>query len=183
MNQALLFTVGGVAALFAARWLRARLLLSSAKHPSLRGHARLARRVARWVPFYEYDEAGWVGCDGAPPEVQQQRRQAFDRLASYFQTRAPRTLAAGAGLGAAVADVDFVDHYRVPFQFRNLAHGKLPLGHVVAATKDRRLQDLDGNWSLDLTGGYGVNLFGYELYKRCIARGERNHFRRRQHCR
>ncbi len=31
-----------------------RIELSMAKHPSLAGHARLARRIASVVPFYEY---------------------------------------------------------------------------------------------------------------------------------
>ena len=37
--------------------LRLRLQLSRAKHRSLTGHARMARRFARLVPFYEYDES------------------------------------------------------------------------------------------------------------------------------
>ena len=31
--------------------------------------------------------------------------------------------------------------------------------------------DLDGNAFYDLTGSYGVNLFGYDFYKDCIERG------------
>ena len=31
--------------------------------------------------------------------------------------------------------------------------------------------DLDGNRFYDLTGSYGVNLFGYDFYKECIERG------------
>ena len=31
--------------------------------------------------------------------------------------------------------------------------------------------DIDGNWSYDLTGSYGVNIFGYDFYKRCIEKG------------
>ncbi|MGP0084886.1 MAG: aminotransferase class III-fold pyridoxal phosphate-dependent enzyme, partial [Steroidobacteraceae bacterium] len=33
------------------------------------------------------------------------------------------------------------------------------------------LPDLDGNRLYDLTGSYGVNVFGYDFYKECIARG------------
>ena len=33
------------------------------------------------------------------------------------------------------------------------------------------LTDLDGNRFYDLTGSYGVNVFGYDFYKECIARG------------
>ena len=31
--------------------------------------------------------------------------------------------------------------------------------------------DLDGNVFYDLTGSYGVNVFGYDFYKACIAEG------------
>ena len=33
-----------------------RLQLSRAKHPSLAGHPRWARRIAGLIPFYEFDE-------------------------------------------------------------------------------------------------------------------------------
>ena len=33
------------------------------------------------------------------------------------------------------------------------------------------MTDLDGNRFYDLTGSYGVNVFGYDFYKECIARG------------
>ena len=38
-----------------------RLELSRAKHRSLAGHARMARRLAGFVPFYEYDEDRFFG--------------------------------------------------------------------------------------------------------------------------
>ena len=40
--------------------------LSKAKHQSLTGHARMARRVASLLPFYEYDEARFFRSDDAP---------------------------------------------------------------------------------------------------------------------
>jgi glutamate-1-semialdehyde 2,1-aminomutase len=42
---------------------------------------------------------------------------------------------------------------------------------VVTATDGNRVEDLDGNSAWDLTGSYGVNLFGYDFYKDCIDRG------------
>ena len=35
------------------------------------------------------------------------------------------------------------------------------------------MTDLDGNEAYDLTGSYGVNVFGYDFYKQCIDRGVR----------
>jgi glutamate-1-semialdehyde 2,1-aminomutase len=39
------------------------------------------------------------------------------------------------------------------------------------ARRARGGRDLDGNWSYDLGGSYGVNLFGVDFYKACIERG------------
>src|SRR5882757_7754754 len=67
--------------------LRTRLLLSRAKHPSLRGHSRIARWVAKRVPFYEYDEATFFESDAAPPEIAEQRRIGLLRLSALFRQR------------------------------------------------------------------------------------------------
>lgn len=168
--SAMLWTLGaGLLALVGGPRAVRRLELSAAKHPSLRGHARWAQRCARVLPYYEFGTDEFFGCDGAPADVQRQRERAFYALAAEFARRAPRTLAASAALEAGVSDVQFVGQYRVPFPFRRLVHQHLRLGCVAAATKERRIADLDGNWSLDLTGSYGVNLFGHEFYKECIA--------------
>ena len=66
----LALSAAGAAALAAALpKLTSRLQLSRAKHRSLSGHARMARRIAALVPFYEYDEARFFRCDHAPEDV------------------------------------------------------------------------------------------------------------------
>ena len=75
----------GVAAL--AHRLQLRLELSAAKHPSLAGHSRLARRMAALVPHYEYDESEFFGADDAPAAVAEQRRAGFMRLAAFYSER------------------------------------------------------------------------------------------------
>lgn len=148
-----------------------RFRLSRAKHPSLRGHAKIARRLAKLVPFYEYGEDEFFSCDGAPEEVVARRRDAFARLGERLRSRAPRTLHASKRLEKGVSDVHFVSHYRVPFQFRNRVRDELPTGVLAEATEGHRIRDLDGNWGLDVSGSYGTNLFGTAFYKRCIALG------------
>jgi glutamate-1-semialdehyde 2,1-aminomutase len=58
-------SLGVLAALAPA--LHQRLQLSRAKHRSLAGHSRMAKRLARWLPGYSFDEAEFFGCDGALP--------------------------------------------------------------------------------------------------------------------
>ena len=148
-----------------------RLQLSKAKHRSLRGHARIARFVAKLVPFYEYGADDFFKADGAPPEVAARRSAAFERLGAQLRARSPRTLARSAELSEGVSDVAFVNAYRVPFQFRSRVRAELPLGSLLEESAGARVRDLDGNWSYDLSGSYGVNVFGYDFYKECIERG------------
>jgi len=170
MIDALLYTLAAIVAIWLLRRVFVRLRLSRAKHPSLRGHARMARRLAKLVPFYEYGDDEFFGCDGAPDDVVAKRRAAFARIGAQLREASPRTLAASERLEDGISDVRFVNHYRVPFQFRSRVRDELPLGCVVDATDNHRVRDLDGNWSVDVTGAYGVNLFGYDLYRRCIDR-------------
>ncbi|HEY9095595.1 MAG TPA: glutamate-1-semialdehyde 2,1-aminomutase, partial [Hydrogenophaga sp.] len=70
-----------------------RLQLSLAKHRSLSGHSRMAKRVASLVPGYAYEEARFFNCDGAPDEVVQRRRQGFGRLANELNPRHSASIA------------------------------------------------------------------------------------------
>ncbi|MEM9300768.1 MAG: aminotransferase class III-fold pyridoxal phosphate-dependent enzyme [Pseudomonadota bacterium] len=148
-----------------------RLQLSRAKHPSLRGHARMAQRIARLVPFHGYDEREFFESDGAPANVAEQRRSAFYALAERLRLRSPRTLEKASEIAVGVSDGQFTSRYRVPFQYRELVRRTLKTPAVVEASAGVRVRDLDGNWYDDLTGAYGVNLFGYDFYKACMARG------------
>jgi glutamate-1-semialdehyde 2,1-aminomutase len=148
-----------------------RLMLSRAKYRSLAGHARISRRIAALVPFYDYEEAEFFRCDDAPEAVAQQRRAGFLQLAARFQQRFARTVQCTAEIQPEVADLQFTARYRVPFQFSRLVRSHLGAGSFVAASAGRMVTDLDGNRSYDLTGSYGVNVFGYDFYKQCIERG------------
>ena len=78
-----IFGFGLVVLLGRRVWLR--LQLSRAKHRSLAGHARWSRRLARLVPFYEYDEEQFFRADDAPEHIGEQRRAAFARLAASIE--------------------------------------------------------------------------------------------------
>src|SRR5258708_8521265 len=72
--------------------LRRRLELSKAKHRTLTGHARMARRVAALVPFYGYDEDRFFFSDDAPEEIVSQRRARLQPPAAPFHTRLSPTI-------------------------------------------------------------------------------------------
>src|SRR5271170_5293446 len=156
--------------------LKARLELSKAKHRSLAGHARIARLVASLVPFYQYDEAQFFKADAAPDVVVALRRGDFARLADLYRRRYAGTLQLTAEATELISDLQFTEAYRVPFQFSRHVRRHLPVGAFLQSASGVTVTDLDGNSFYDLTGSYGVNLFGYDFYKECIDRGiERAH--------
>jgi glutamate-1-semialdehyde 2,1-aminomutase len=148
-----------------------RLELSQAKHRSLAGHARMARRLAAFVPFYDYDEDRFFSSDGAPAEMVARRRAGFARLSAYYQTQFPETIRHSAEAAEAISDLQFTGAYRVPFQYRRMVRAHLPLGAFLQSSDGVTITDLDGNRFYDLAGSYGVNVFGYDFYKGAIARG------------
>jgi glutamate-1-semialdehyde 2,1-aminomutase len=155
---------------------RRRLALSRAKHRSMAGHARMSRRLSRLIPFYDYDEATFFRADGAPDAIAAQRREGFFRLAAVYAQRFAASARATAEVQPQIADLQFTSRYRVPFQFSRLVRQNFSAGSFLKSSAGTVLTDLDGNQFYDLTGSYGVNVFGYDFYKECIARGsERVH--------
>ena len=166
------YASGGVVAVgaFLAKG-KPRLALSRAKHRSLAGHARMSRRVAALMPFYEYDEKQFFSCDGAPDDVVTRRRAGFETLSALYRERFAKTAAATKAMAAGVSDLQFISAYRVPFQFSRRVRENLSGGSFMQSSAGVTLTDLDGNVFYDLTGSYGVNLFGQDFYKDCIDRG------------
>jgi glutamate-1-semialdehyde 2,1-aminomutase len=148
--------------------------LSRAKHRSLAGHSRMAKRLVKWIPAYAYDEAQFFAVDGAPESVQVRRRSGLNALAKSLCERSPKTLALTQSVRSGVPDVAFTGRYRVPFQFSPVVRAHLQLGGFWQASQGVELIDADGVHYLDLTGSYGVNVFGLDFYKSTMAEGARS---------
>ncbi len=131
----------------------------------------MSRRVARLIPYFEYDEAQFFCSDGAPGPVSQQRRQAMLRLKQDFNQRMAKGIAFNHAVADSISDVSFTNLYRVPFPFRKQLASLLTLPNTVEESQGVQVRDMDGNWSYDLTGSYGVNVFGYDFYKQCMQDG------------
>ena len=132
MDEALALQMGlaaaGIAALSAVPKIHQRLQLSRAKHRSLAGHSRWAKRIAGWIPGYAYDEAEFFGSDGAPAEVVARRRAALARLQAQCAQRYPRTLALTAQAMGGLSDLQLTASYRVPYQYAPVLRQHLKVG-------------------------------------------------------
>ena len=176
MDTTLSFTIAGIAALVAGlvtvvAKAKRRLELSMAKHPSLTGHSRMAKRIAKLLPGYSYDETQFFGGDGAPEDVILQRRTALARLAELYRQRFPQSIALTAEAAEGISDLQFIGAYRVPYQYSTYLRQHLKIGSFIQASEGVTFTDLDGNVFYDLTGSYGVNVFGVDFYKSCIREG------------
>ena len=171
LSTLLVYGVSTAAFVLAVKRIKTRAELSLAKHRSLAGHPRMARRLAALLSNYHYADDTIFGVDGAPSDVVAIRRQAFDAIVAEISVRFPKSLQAGADVAAGLSDLQFVSAYRIPYQFRNLAGKGLKIASFVQSTDGVSQTDLDGNRFYDLTGSYGVNLFGNDFYKACIDEG------------
>ena len=160
----------GTAAVFPK--LRARLALSRAKHRSLTGHAKMSRLAARLIPFYEFDINDFFRSDGAPAEVATRRQDGFFRLAGLYEERFAKGRRMTLQASTRISDLQFTEAYRVPFQYSGLVREHLGAGAFMQSSAGVTVTDLDGNIFYDLTGSYGVNIFGNDFYKECIAKAE-----------
>jgi glutamate-1-semialdehyde 2,1-aminomutase len=163
--------VGAVIAFWGLRKAKMRLELSLAKHRSLGGHPRIARRIAAQLPSYQYEPAAALAVDGAGDETVARRHAALERLKGEFRRRYPASVQATLEMTQGVSDMQFIGQYRVPFQFRKLMADGPKIASFMQSSSGVHLTDLDGNEFFDLTGSYGVNLFGNDFYKRCMQEG------------
>ena len=159
------------ATLVAAVAGRKRLLLSRAKHPSIGGHVRMAKRIAGQIPAFSWGTDRFFAIDGAPAATAERRRAGFERLGALYAERFAKTLALTRETRVGLSDLQFTGSYRVPFPFSRRVRETLGTGAFLERADGPVVTDLDGNRLIDLTGSYGVNLFGYEFYKATIAEG------------
>src|SRR5262249_5925536 len=150
--------------------LRRRLELSKAKHRTLTGHARMARRVAALGPFYDYDESRFFCSDDAPEGGGARRLAGLNSAPWRYGGAFAETIRRTDEVSDGISDLQFTDAYRVPFQYGRVVRQHLKSAAFVQSSAGVMVTDLDGNQFYDLTGSYGVNVFGYDFYKRAIAR-------------
>jgi len=131
----------------------------------------MAKRVVSFLPGYEFKEDKFFNCDGAPEAVAEIRKAAFYTLANLLQTRHAKSIELTAQAREIISDLQFTGAYRVPFQFSPLVRQHLKVGAFIQAADGVFVTDQDGQKFYDLTGSYGVNVFGADFYKACMKEG------------
>jgi glutamate-1-semialdehyde 2,1-aminomutase len=131
----------------------------------------LSRRLARWVHTRSYSPAELLAADGAGAALVERRREGLDRLETTLRQAYPQAGAWGRTLRDSFSDLRFTDASRVPFPFVRAMRDRFDLCSVVTASRGPYLQNLDGGWTLDVSGSYGLNVAGFDRYKDWIQKG------------
>jgi glutamate-1-semialdehyde 2,1-aminomutase len=131
----------------------------------------VARRLATWVKVRHYSEAELLRADDAGEAWVERRRLGLDRLATRLRVQFGLSCAWGDAIRDSFSDLRFTDVSRVPFPFVRAVRDRFNVCAVVTASRGPRLKDLDGNWTIDVGGSYGMNVAGFERYKQWIQTG------------
>ena len=157
----------GIVASLAARWVLRHALTVRAQALT----PLVLRHLARWVKRRDLSDAEFYAADGAAEREIERRRAGIERLTRLFRERCPQSLAWAESIRDSFSDLRFTDANRVPFPFARFMRERFNLAAVVTASDGPRVRDLDGNWTLDMSGAYGVNVAGYDRYKTWMRDG------------
>lgn len=131
----------------------------------------VSRLLAGWVRARDCTEADFLAADGAAEPLVEARRRGLERLREECAARGTASTAWVESLRGGLSDLRFADASRVPFPFARMMREGFNVASVAVASEGSRLRDLDGNWNIDVSGSYGVNLAGYDQYKTWLERG------------
>src|SRR5215475_2722669 len=148
-----------------------RLIRTVTTLPALAWLPAFSRWLSNWVKSHDYNEEEFLRADGAGELWAKRRKQALDRLAIFLRGQNQRSITWANTIRESFSDLRFTDANRVPFPFMRVMREKFDLCSVVTASQGPKLYDLDGHWSLDVGGSYGVNVAGFERYKEWLHKG------------
>ncbi len=131
----------------------------------------IARRMARFVRARHCSHDELLRADGAAEPWVERRQQGLARLAARLRSQFARSGEWGDSIRDSFSDLRFTDVSRVPFLFVRAVREQFNVCTVVTASDGPRLRDLDGNWTIDVSGSYGVNVAGFDRYKQWIQQG------------
>lgn len=126
--------------------------------------------IVNILPRFSIAKQDFFSADGATPEVAAKRKAALEALQKKWEQKYPKCLHFGSSLKTLISDVRFTSGRCFP-PFNAVTNEYLDPSMALAKTEGASVVDIDGNSSLDISGSYGVNVCGYESYKKFITAG------------
>ncbi|KAK3265775.1 hypothetical protein CYMTET_25570 [Cymbomonas tetramitiformis] len=127
--------------------------------------------MAPMMRSYSYTEDQFYKADGADVETAALRKKGMNDLAQRFKDLFKESHKAAETVLDGLSDMRFTDTNRVPFPCQKIVREKLNVFNMVTEARGAEVKDLDGNWAIDVSGSYGVNVAGYDVFKNCLAQG------------
>jgi glutamate-1-semialdehyde 2,1-aminomutase len=139
--------------------------------PALALMPMVSRGLSRLITARDLTEDELLRADGAAGPWLERRRAGLCELASVLQTQYARSIAWGNAVRDGFSDLRFTDVSRVPFPFVRTIREKFNLCSVVTESRGPMLKNLDGHWTIDVSGSYGLNVAGLDRYKAWMQQG------------
>eukprot|EP00669_Euglena_mutabilis_P014168 TRINITY_DN920_c0_g1_i1.p1 TRINITY_DN920_c0_g1~~TRINITY_DN920_c0_g1_i1.p1 ORF type:complete len:1190 (-),score=512.84 TRINITY_DN920_c0_g1_i1:360-3929(-) len=156
-----------LAALALQRAYKLLLTLMATAPPSI-----VFKTVSNLFPAVTYDRRAFFRADGASEETAVVRERAFDALALSWTTKFPKSYHFADELAKGFSDLRFANGNRVFPPFNQILNEGFKPVTVVTSADRMYLEDVDGNRLLDISGSYGVNVCGYDEYKRFLREAQ-----------
>jgi len=159
------------AVVFVVTFALPRLTAAVVTLPAVAWMPALSRRLSALVHRADLVGDDFLRADGAPASHVTRRRQGLDALASALRDQSAASADLARTLRDSFSDLRFTDASRVPFPFAREMRERFSLCSVVTASRGPHLQQAGGEWTLDASGSYGLNVAGFDQYKAWIQRG------------
>eukprot|EP00937_MAST-01D_sp_MAST-1D-sp2_P005211 g5211.t1 len=131
----------------------------------------VVRIVSHILPSYSYTRKEFFRADMPPEDVAQKREASFDALCTQWKKLCPKQVAVAEELRGSFSDLRFAASNRVFLPFGKFLSSSIEPCTVVETADRMHLTDIDGNTMIDVSGSYGVNVVGYDQYKKFLCDG------------
>ncbi|KAJ8603348.1 hypothetical protein CTAYLR_004266 [Chrysophaeum taylorii] len=161
--------VGGCAGAYLTaitlRWAYKRIVTVVAMDPT----PYVVRVMAPILRSYSFTGEQYYAADGVDAKIAAKRKQGAEKLAQkYDKLMGTSAQALNETLRTSLSDIRFTDTNRVPFQFQKVTRQMFRVATIARASEGPKLIDVDNQASIDVSGSYGVNVCGYDQYKRFV---------------
>mmetsp|Transcript_19571 Transcript_19571/g.33949 ORF Transcript_19571/g.33949 Transcript_19571/m.33949 type:complete len:671 (-) Transcript_19571:502-2514(-) len=127
--------------------------------------------VSHIMPRWAFNDHDFFRTDNPPEEIAQKRERAFEALAEKWKTKFPKSIELSAYLSDKFSDLRFAAGNRVFIPYQKKLEGWCDPCTVIDHADGTDLIDVDKHRLTDVSGSYGVNVCGYDEYKRFITEG------------
>lgn len=127
--------------------------------------------MSHLLPRYSFGDKEFFAADGCDAQLAAKRESSFEALQVKWNQKWKKSLETSTFLAQSFSDLRFMSSNRVFLPFQRKIDGWCDPCTVIARVDGPYLTDVDGNKLLDVSGSYGVNVCGYDEYKRFMLEG------------